>query len=134
LPSAMLQEALVALEQTGQIRRTRARWRLADVVNVNTAQDSQRAHALKIHWTQVALDHMRAGAPGNYGYSLFAISRADIARLRDVHLEYVRAMQSIIASSSPGECVGLYCAQLLDLAQKHNALASAEGKTEPSVP
>jgi hypothetical protein len=24
-------------------------------------------------------------------------------------------MQSLIASSSPAECVGLYCAQLLDL-------------------
>jgi hypothetical protein len=30
---------------------------------------------------------------------------------------------AIIAESAPGECVGLYCAQLLDLAQSENALA-----------
>jgi hypothetical protein len=31
-------------------------------------------------------------------------------------------MQQIIAASKPGECVGLYCAQLLDLASSRNAL------------
>jgi hypothetical protein len=46
---------------------------------------------------------------------LFAISRNDLARLHQLHLAYVRAMQEVIASSGPSECVGLYCAQLLDL-------------------
>jgi hypothetical protein len=37
-------------------------------------------------------------------------------------------MQAIIAASQPGECVGLYCAQLLDLALTRNALdATAAG-------
>ena len=48
-------------------------------------------------------------------------AQAEIA----VHLEYVRAMQAIIAASQPGECVGLCCAQLLDLAQSQNALADS---------
>ena len=34
-----------------------------------------------------------AGGMRNYGYSLFAIARDDLRRLRDLHLEYVRAMQ-----------------------------------------
>jgi len=33
------------------------------------------------------------------------------------------AMQSLIAASSPGQCVGLYCAQLLDLSAVDNAFA-----------
>lgn len=37
-----------------------------------------------------------------------------IAALEDLHMQYVRATQEVIASSTPSECVGLYCAQLLD--------------------
>jgi hypothetical protein len=67
---------------------------------------------------------MQAGAPGHYGYTLFAASRADLQRLRELHLEYARAMQYVIAASQPGECVGLFCAQLLDLAASENALGA----------
>jgi hypothetical protein len=42
-------------------------------------------------------------------------------RLRELNPEYVRAMQYLIAQSQPGECVGLFCAQLLDLAARDNA-------------
>lgn len=34
-----------------------------------------------------------------------------------LQLQFVRAMQELIASSEPSECVGLYCAQLLDLGE-----------------
>jgi DNA-binding MarR family transcriptional regulator len=122
ISKAVLDEALAALERTQQIAKTRGKWRLQQVVSVNTAADRQRAHALKLSWTRVALERMSADAPGNYGYSLFAASKADLRKLREVHLEYVRAMQQIIAASKPGECVGLYCAQLLDLGRTDNAL------------
>lgn len=47
--------------------------------------------------------------------------------LRDLHLDYVRAMQAIIAKSTQGGCVGVYCAQLLDLdVSSNNALAERE--------
>jgi hypothetical protein len=36
--------------------------------------------------------------------------------LREAHLAFVREMHGIIAASTRSECVGLYCAQLLDLA------------------
>jgi hypothetical protein len=75
-------------------------------------------------WTQVALERIERHAPAHFGYSLFAVSRADLRRLRDLQLEYLREMQSIIARSSPNECVGLLCLQLLDLrADEANALA-----------
>jgi len=74
--------------------------------------------------TRVVAGNRCENAPGNYGYSVFSISKADLKRMRDVHLEYVRAMQQIIAESSRGECVGLYCAQLLDLGLTDNALGS----------
>lgn len=123
LPVDVISASLEVLAKTGQVRKHRGRWQLERVVSVNTSLDRDRALGLKVSWTETALARMRAGAPGNYGYSLFCVSRRDLWRLRDVHLEYVRAMQAIIAASAPGECVGLYCAQLLDLAASDNALA-----------
>lgn len=121
-PAADIAAALALLEATGQVQRRAGRYTLKQVISVNTAHDPERSRALKVSWTETALERLRAGAPGNYGYSIFSISAADLRRLRDVHLEYVRAMQAIIAASQPGECVGLYCAQLLDLALTRNAL------------
>ena len=57
-----------------------------------------------------------------HGYSVFAVSHRDLQRLRVLQLQDVRAMQTLIAESAPGECVGLYCAQLLDLRLPGNTL------------
>ena len=126
LPPAEVRAALGVLEATGQVERRGERWTLTQVISVNTSQDRARARALKASWARTALARLESGAPGSYGYSVFAISKRDLRRLRDVHLEYVRAMQAIIAASRPGECVGLYCAQLLDLARTDNALEEKE--------
>jgi len=45
-------------------------------------------------WRSRGLRTLAAGSAGNFGYSLFAISRSDLRRLRDLHLEYVRAPRS----------------------------------------
>jgi hypothetical protein len=44
-------------------------------------------------------------------------------KLRGIQLDYVRAMQHVIANSRGTGRVGLYCAQLLDLSAHDNALA-----------
>jgi transcriptional regulator with XRE-family HTH domain len=119
---AQVGAGLERLATTNQIRKQRGKWRAGRVIVVDTSQDAARSRELKAAWASVALERLRAGAPGNYGFSLFAASRKDIRRLRDLHLEYVRAMQNLIAESTPGECVGLYCAQLLDLSAVENAL------------
>jgi DNA-binding phage protein len=110
-----VEQCLAALKRAGQIRLIRGRWQPVDVLRVDTRSDPERARATKLAWLNVAAERLRGNAPGNFGFSLFAISRADLRRLRELHLEYVRAMQALIAASSPSECVGLYCAQLLDL-------------------
>jgi DNA-binding phage protein len=110
-----VREALRALEATAQIKKTRAGYRPREITMIDTSSDPVRAHALKLAWTRTAVERLAAQVPGNYGYSVFAIARADLVRLHQLHLQYVRAMQALIASSTPSECVGLYCAQLLDL-------------------
>lgn len=124
IAAAEVERALALLASTGQVGKQRGKWRLLRPLSVETSRDPRRSRELKATWADVATERLRAGAPGNYGYSLFAISRQDLQRLRDLHLEYVRAMQSIIAASTPGESVGLYCAQLLDLSATDNALGA----------
>jgi hypothetical protein len=55
-----------------------------------------------------------SGNPANAPQSVL---KADLGILHDLHMQYVRAMQEVIARSAPSECVGLYCSQLLDLGE-----------------
>jgi transcriptional regulator with XRE-family HTH domain len=122
---AEVRKGLEILAATGQIRRVRGHWQIDRVMTVDTSHDPARSQELKFAWIRVAMERLQAGAAGNYGYSLFAVSRRDLRRLRELHLEYLRAMQSLIAASRPCECVGLYCAQLLDLGADDGALGAS---------
>jgi len=101
---------------TQQVKKTSRGYRLSTPsVAVDTGDDPRRAMGLRLAWAQTAVERQRQQRPGHYGYSLFAVSREDLRRLHQVHLQYVRVMQEIIAGSTQSDCVGLYCAQLLDL-------------------
>lgn len=119
-----IQAGLEALRAAGQVSKRRGHFVIGDQLAINTSQDRELARKVKVAWTRTALERLERGSAGNFGYSLFAISRRDVRRLRDLHLEYVRAMQDLIARSRPSECVVLYCSQLLDLAEDDNALGS----------
>jgi hypothetical protein len=93
---------LADYREAGQIVSEQGRWVPQPTERVNTGRDAQRARALELHWTNVA-----------------------VARAAALHQDYVRALQHIVANSRGTECLGLYCAQLLDLAGTDNALASA---------
>jgi len=129
---AEVERGLTALAQGGQIRRHRGKWQVERVLAVDTSADPLRSRALKHAWIEVAAERMGAGVPGSYGYSVFAVSRQDLRRLGELHLQYVRAMQSLIAQSTPAECVGLYCAQLIDLGVRPDAGAAA-GTATPTA-
>jgi hypothetical protein len=113
-----VREALAVLEGAAQIEKTARGYRLRDVAAIDTGQDPERARALKIAWLETALERVKSDTPGRFGYSVFAVAKADLVRLHHLHLQYVRAMQELIARSTPSECVGLYCSQLLDLAEQ----------------
>ncbi|MDD9966547.1 MAG: DUF4423 domain-containing protein [Myxococcales bacterium] len=123
ISSAQVERALSALVRTGQIQRTGDRWTALPATAVTTGRDPATAGVLTRAWTAVAQERLERKSAGLFGYSLFSISRADLRRLRDLQLSYLREMQTIIAGSEPNECVGLLCLQLLDLSeQPHNAL------------
>lgn len=110
-----VEAGLAQLVRGGLVRKIRNRYRPTRVQLIDTRADPTRALGLKAHWARSAVARLEAGAPGGFGYSLFAVSKRDLQRLRELHLEYVRAMQTVIAESEQPECVGLYCSQLVDL-------------------
>jgi transcriptional regulator with XRE-family HTH domain len=118
-----VERALAVLASTAQIEQLDGRWVTRSAAAVTTGRDPATVGLLTATWSKVAIERLERQAPGHFGYSLFAISRADLRRLRELHGEYLREMQSIIARSKPDECVGLLCLQLLDLsARPDNAL------------
>jgi hypothetical protein len=111
-------DALELLERSAQVRRTARGYRVLEVMSIDTGQYPERARALKIAWLETALQRLKTNTPGRFGYSVFAVSKATLLELHNLHLQYVRAMQLLIARSTPNECVGLYCSQLLDLGEE----------------
>jgi transcriptional regulator with XRE-family HTH domain len=125
IDSAHVERALAALERGGEIARRDDQWVVLPARTVTTGRHPATLGILTRAWTEVALERIAKRTPAHFGYSLFAISKQDLRRLRDLQLEYLREMQSIIAHSSPNECVGLFCMQLLDLRDgDDNALGS----------
>lgn len=124
ITEARVERALEVLAATEQIQHIDGRWMTRSAPMVTTGRDPATVGLLTATWSKVAIERLERRAPGDFGYSLFAISRADLRRLRELHSEYLREMQVIIARSEPNECVGLLCLQLLDLsARPDNALS-----------
>jgi hypothetical protein len=115
-PAKEVSEALAVLVASGQANKSGKRYRANALPMIDTGADPARSRALKASWTRLALARMQAGSPGNFGYSVFAVSKRDLHRLREIQSAFIREMQALIAGSKDTECVGLYCAQLLDLA------------------
>jgi transcriptional regulator with XRE-family HTH domain len=124
IDEARVERALSVLESTGQIAREGDHWVAVPAPALTTGRHPATLGILTRAWTKVALERIEKRAPSHFGYSVFAVSRKDLRRLRDLQLEYLREMQAIIARSTPNECVGLFCLHLLDLsAGDDNAFA-----------
>lgn len=126
-----VEDALAALQLTGQVEPHGKRLRPTRSGYVDTSRDPERARELKMRWTETALERLRAGSAGLFGYAVFAVSKRDLRRLREIQLQYVSQIQTVIAGSQRPDCVGLFCTQLLDLAEgEENALAGAASTRE----
>ncbi len=124
LPVEQVRTALEKLAAAGQVRKRKHSYRLVRASLVDTSRDPTRARRLRLDWCKAATARLERGTPGFFGYDLFAVSREDLLKLRDLQSQYVRAMQQLISASNQPECVGLYCAQLLDLAETDNAFTN----------
>jgi len=109
------QASLEVLERSGQIRWQGAHYRPVQLQLVDTRTDPERARELRAGWAAVGVERLRAGAAGMLSYNLSSVSRADLERIEQLQRAHYRQIVSIIAESTPSECVVLYAAQLLAL-------------------
>jgi transcriptional regulator with XRE-family HTH domain len=112
------QQCLSALLRAKQIRKHAGRFRVRRVLAVDTRQDPAGNLALKRHWFGVAqsqLERHGVGADALASYNLFAISEADLERVRQAHLDYYERVRSIVAESKQPSRVVLTTIGLLPL-------------------
>jgi transcriptional regulator with XRE-family HTH domain len=115
------EECLAALLRAKQIRRQRGRLRVTRVLAVDTQQDPAGNLALKRHWFRVAASKLyEHGVPadGLASYNLFAISEADLLRVRQAHLDYYERLRAIVAESKQPTRVVLATIGLLPLGRR----------------
>jgi transcriptional regulator with XRE-family HTH domain len=110
------QRCLRLLMHAGQIRQSQGRYRLRDVLAVDTRSDPQ-AELLRVKtwWTQVALERQTGAEDSVFSYNVFAVSERDLARIRDLYRAYFRQVRSLISESQPSERVALISVQLVEL-------------------
>lgn len=116
------ERCLTALATARQIKRQDGLWIEDEARIVDTRANPERGRRLKAEWLRVGLERLEAGVPGVFGYNLMAISRADLPRLREMHIAYFRSMQALVADSTPSECVVLFNAELFALDEPPKAV------------
>jgi transcriptional regulator with XRE-family HTH domain len=117
------ERCLDALRESGQIRLHRRRFEPAPDLTVDTRSDPDAERKLKQYWAEVGIARLSAGSPDLFSFNVFAVSEADLEKLRELHRSYFRKLRSIIAQSSPSERIAVANVQLfsLDLAMSGRA-------------
>ena len=115
IPLSVEKACLDALAAAGQIAWDGARWHPRDVGAVDTRRDPEAGKRLKAWWAKVGLDRMGTDPDGLWSYNVFAVSEADLGKIRELHLAYFRALRAIVAESSPTERVCVANVQLFAL-------------------
>jgi transcriptional regulator with XRE-family HTH domain len=109
---------LEELRSARLIRRQRGKWAVVRVLTVDTRSDPERDFWLKEHWASVGLERLRrrpSPTEGFHSYSLACVSHEDVAKLRELHLEYFGRLRRIIAESRLAERVVLIRQELVPL-------------------
>ena len=113
---AQAERALELLVATGQVEKTRTGYApLGEGRVIDTRRDPDAAHALRVFWSEVALQRLQARADGLYSHSVFAVSERDLSRIRELQKAYYQEVRAIVAQSEPVERVALLNLQLLPL-------------------
>ncbi|MCB9685434.1 MAG: DUF4423 domain-containing protein [Alphaproteobacteria bacterium] len=114
VPPEVVATCVSFLADTGQIVPDGARWR-PERLAVDTRLRPEVGRQLKAHWTEVARERILQGDPGQFSYNVFSVNRADLERIRELHLAYYRALRAIVSESRDAEIVAVANVQLFAL-------------------
>jgi transcriptional regulator with XRE-family HTH domain len=116
--AALVEDNLHALERAGQIQRHTDKYRPAQVLSVDTRSDFEHNLRLKGFWADEArrrLSTHRKDGAALFSFNLFAISEADLQRLRQLHVEHYERVRQLVASARSADRVVLLNLQLVPL-------------------
>jgi transcriptional regulator with XRE-family HTH domain len=109
------ERCLRALEQVGAITWNDDRWRVDEVMAVDTSRDPGAVRSTKAHWSRMGLEQILAGAPGRFSYNVFTVSSEDLRELEAMYLEWFAELRRRVARSGPSEHVVVANLQLFAL-------------------
>jgi DNA-binding phage protein len=115
LPLEEETQCLELLAGTDQIESHAGKWRVRQVLTIDTRKDPEAARHLKAWWAQVGSERFRAGADGVFSYNLFGVSQSDLKRIEALQRSYFRELRTIVAQSQPVEDVVVVNLQLFSL-------------------
>ena len=105
---------LARLEGAGVIARSGPRYAVGGALTIDTRRHPEAGIALKQHWLSVGSDRVAAPREGDVlSYNLFAVSREDLDRIRDLQRAFFREVRGVVAASEPSEAVALMNLQLV---------------------
>jgi transcriptional regulator with XRE-family HTH domain len=109
-----VQSCLARLAAAGIIEKPAEHWVVGGALTIDTSAHPEAGRALKRHWSMVAQDRIGAPRAGDIlGYNLFAVSAADLDRIRTLQRQFFREVRGIVAASEPSEAVALLNVQLV---------------------
>lgn len=124
-----VEDSLAHLRSAREIHPVGAHFVPNHVHTVDTRPASGRSRA-KAHWAKVAeARHTDDGAASSY--NLFAVSEADLEKIRLLQRDYFRAVRAIVAQSSPAERVALAWWEILPLDQQPAASSAGPASSPP---
>jgi transcriptional regulator with XRE-family HTH domain len=107
-------QCLARLADSGQIVWQAERWKIENVMALDTRRDPDAARRLRAWWLRRGAARIEAGDRGLM-YNLLGVSSADLERLRELQKAYLTEVRAIVARSEPVEHVVLAADLLLDL-------------------
>lgn len=107
-------QCIERLANSGQIVWSAMRWKIENVMTLDTRRDPDAARRLRAWWLRRGAARVEAGQRGLM-YNLLGVSSADLERLRELQKAYLTEVRAIVARSEPVEHVVLAADLLLDL-------------------
>lgn len=126
LSSAEVEAHLGRLHAARVIEKKDGLWREARVLSIDTRSDFAKNRALKRHWAEVALERLGRHDPRHqslFSFNVFPIARAELAQLRELHLEYFQRVRQLVAGASGADHVVVMNVQLCALDEAPPAAA-----------
>lgn len=106
---------LDALTEAGVLVRRRGRYVAGRPLTVDTSATVEQMAALKLQWLSETKRRVQTPAPHDmFGYMLISLSKADLDRIRELHLRYFREIRAIVGASEPTETVAVLGMQLFE--------------------